>query len=106
MGRPRKVPSKDNLTEKQLAIYNYIKECVQIRNYPPSVRDICTEVGLKSTSSVFSYLNDLEQAGLIRKDPYHPRAIEILDKSHSGKASKAVRQRSFLPYIAHLLKKV
>ena len=89
MGRPRKVPSKDNLTEKQLAIYNYIKECVQIRNYPPSVRDICTEVGLKSTSSVFSYLNDLEQAGLIRKDPSHPRAIEILDKSHShsGKAS-------------------
>ena len=91
MGRPRKVPSKDNLTEKQLAIYNYIKECVQIRNYPPSVRDICTEVGLKSTSSVFSYLNDLEQAGLIRKDPSHPRAIEILDKSHShsGKAPKS-----------------
>ena len=89
MGRPRKVPNKDNLTEKQLAIYNYIKECVQIRNYPPSVRDICTEVGL--TSSVFSYLNDLEQAGLIRKDPSHPRAIEILDKSHShsGKAPKS-----------------
>ena len=93
MGRPRKVPSKDNLTEKQLAIYNYIKECVQIRNYPPSVRDICTEVGLKSTSSVFSYLNDLEQAGLIRKDPSHPRAIEILDKSHSGKASKSSKTK-------------
>ena len=93
MGRPRKVPSKDNLTEKQLAIYNYIKECVQIRNYPPSVRDICTEVGLKSTSSVFSYLNDLDQAGLIRKDPSHPRAIEILDKSHSGKASKSSKTK-------------
>lgn len=95
MGRPRKVPSKDNLTEKQLAIYNYIKECVQIRNYPPSVRDICTEVGLKSTSSVFSYLNDLEQAGLIRKDPSHPRAIEILDKTHShtGKASKSSKTK-------------
>lgn len=97
MGRPRKVPSKDNLTEKQLAIYNYIKECVQIRNYPPSVRDICTEVGLKSTSSVFSYLNDLEQAGLIRKDPSHPRAIEILDKSHSGKASKSSKTKELSP---------
>ena len=97
MGRPRKVPSKDNLTEKQLAIYNYIKECVQIRNYPPSVRDICTEVGLKSTSSVFSYLNDLEQAGLIRKDPSHPRAIEILDKSHSGKASKSSKAKELSP---------
>ena len=91
MGRPRKVPNKDNLTEKQLAIYNYIKECVQIRNYPPSVRDICTEVGLKSTSSVFSYLNDLEQAGLIRKDPSHPRAIEILDKSHTGNRYRSRR---------------
>ena len=97
MGRPRKVPNKDNLTEKQLAIYNYIKECVQIRNYPPSVRDICTEVGLKSTSSVFSYLNDLEQAGLIRKDPSHPRAIEILDKSHSGKASKSSKTKELSP---------
>ena len=97
MGRPRKVPSKDNLTEKQLAIYNYIKECVQIRNYPPSGRDICTEVGLKSTSSVFSYLNDLEQAGLIRKDPSHPRAIEILDKSHSGKASKSSKTKELSP---------
>lgn len=97
MGRPRKVPSKDNLTEKQLAIYNYIKECVQIRNYPPSVRDICTEVGLKSTSSVFSYLNDLEQAGLIRKDPSHPRAIEILDKSHSGKTSKSSKTKELSP---------
>lgn len=97
MGRPRKLPSKDNLTEKQLAIYNYIKECVQIRNYPPSVRDICTEVGLKSTSSVFSYLNDLEQAGLIRKDPSHPRAIEILDKSHSGKASKSSKTKELSP---------
>ena len=97
MGRPRKVPSKDNLTEKQLAIYNYIKECVQIRNYPPSVRDICTEVGLKSTSSVFSYLIDLEQAGLIRKDPSHPRAIEILDKSHSGKASKSSKTKELSP---------
>ena len=103
MGRPRKVPNKDNLTEKQLAIYNYIKECVQIRNYPPSVRDICTEVGLKSTSSVFSYLNDLEQAGLIRKDPSHPRAIEILDKSHSGKASKSSKTKELSPVHSSLV---
>ena len=53
---------------------------MQKRNYPPSVRDICAKVGLKSTSSVFTYLNDLEKLGLIRKDPAHPRAIEILNR--------------------------
>ena len=80
MGRPKKVYSIDNLTEKQEEIYEYIKDCVQKRNYPPSVRDICAKVGLKSTSSVFTYLNDLEKLGLIRKDPAHPRAIEILNR--------------------------
>ena len=80
MGRPKKVYSIDNLTEKQKEIYEYIKDCVQKRNYPPSVRDICAKVGLKSTSSVFTYLNDLEKLGLIRKDPAHPRAIEILNR--------------------------
>ena len=82
MGRPKKVYSIDNLTKKQEEIYEYIKDCVQKRNYPPSVRDICAKVGLKSTSSVFTYLNDLEKLGLIRKDPAHPRAIEILN--HEG----------------------
>ena len=80
MGRPKKVYSIDNLTKKQEEIYEYIKDCVQKRNYPPSVRDICAKVGLKSTSSVFTYLNDLEKLGLIRKDPAHPRAIEILNR--------------------------
>ena len=80
MGRPKKVYSIANLTEKQKEIYEYIKDCVQKRNYPPSVRDICAKVGLKSTSSVFTYLNDLEKLGLIRKDPAHPRAIEILNR--------------------------
>ena len=80
MGRPKKVYSIDNLTKKQEEIYEYIKDCVQRKNYPPSVRDICAKVGLKSTSSVFTYLNDLEKLGLIRKDPAHPRAIEILNR--------------------------
>ena len=80
MGRPKKVYSIDNLSEKQKEIYEYIMDCVQKRNYPPSVRAICAKVGLKSTSSVFTYLNDLEKLGLIRKDPAHPRAIEILNR--------------------------
>lgn len=78
MPRPRKSTEPGQLSEKQAAVFNYIKECVTERNYPPSVRDICQAVGLKSTSSAFAYINDLERMGLLRKDPLHPRAIQIL----------------------------
>lgn len=79
MGRPKKSIDPNCLSDKQAAIYHYIKMCVKEQGYPPSVRDICQAVGLKSTSSVFTYINDLEKMGLIRKDPAHPRAIQILD---------------------------
>ena len=94
MGRPKKVYSIDNLTKKQEEIYEYIKDCVQKRNYPPSVRDICAKVGLKSTSSVFTYLNDLEKLGLIRKDPAHPRAIEILNREGLSLERKQNEERN------------
>lgn len=90
MGRPKKEYNINKLTKKQEEIYEYIKYHVQKRNYPPSVRDICAKVGLKSTSSVFTYLNDLEKLGLIRKDPAHPRAIEILNREGLSLEHKAV----------------
>ena len=90
MGRPKKEYNINKLTKKQEEIYEYIKDHVQKRNYPPSVRDICAKVGLKSTSSVFTYLNDLEKLGLIRKDPAHPRAIEILNREGLSLEHKAV----------------
>ena len=78
MGRKKKEPDANHMTEMQTAVFQYLKAHVKEKNYAPSVRDICRAVGLKSTSSVFSYLNDLEAMGLIRKDPTHPRAIQIL----------------------------
>lgn len=77
MGRPKKIPDPNHMTLKQKQIFDYICRCVAEHNYPPSVRDICEEVKLKSTSSVFTYINDLEKMGLIKKDPAHPRAIQI-----------------------------
>ena len=59
MGRHKKQPDPNHMTPKQQAVFDYIKQCVLERNYPPSVRDICAAVGLKSTSSVFTYINDL-----------------------------------------------
>lgn len=49
------------------------------RGFPPSVREICEAVNLKSTSSVHSHLETLEKNGYIRRDPTKPRAIEIVD---------------------------
>ena len=94
MGRPKKEYNINKLTKKQEEIYEYIKDHVQKRNYPPSVRDICAKVGLKSTSSVFTYLNDLEKLGLIRKDPAHPRAIEILNREGLWSIRPFVRKRA------------
>lgn len=67
-----------DLTEKQAMIFEYIKEQQLLKGYPPSVREICAAVGLKSTSTVHSHLNKLEKLGYIRRDPTKPRAIEIL----------------------------
>ena len=69
----------EELTEKQRQILEYIKSEIMSRGYPPSVREICTAVQLKSTSSVHSYLSALEEKGYIRRDPTKPRAIEVTD---------------------------
>ncbi len=67
------------ITKKQQAILDYIKEEILQKGYPPSVREICEAVSLKSTSSVHSHLETLEKNGYIRRDPTKPRAIEICD---------------------------
>ena len=67
------------ISSKQQEILDYIKEEILKRGYPPSVREICEAVHLKSTSSVHSHLETLEKNGYIRRDPTKPRAIEICD---------------------------
>ena len=67
------------ITDKQLEILEFIKQNALTKGYPPSVREICDAVRLKSTSSVHSHLETLEKNGYIRRDPTMPRAIEILD---------------------------
>jgi repressor LexA len=67
------------ITDKQREILEYIKKEILNKGYPPTVRDICEAVHLKSTSSVHSHLETLEKNGYIRRDPTKPRAIEIVD---------------------------
>ena len=73
------MPAK--ISKKQQEILDYLKEEILSRGYPPTVREICEKVGLKSTSSVHSHLSTLERNGYIRRDPTKPRAIEICDDS-------------------------
>ncbi|MCC3868548.1 transcriptional repressor LexA [Terrisporobacter mayombei] len=73
-----------DLTNKQAMIFEFIKEQQLTKGYPPSVREICSAVGLKSTSTVHSHLNKLEKLGYIRRDPTKPRAIEILNGNSLG----------------------
>ena len=69
------------ISTKQREILEYIKDEILKKGYPPTVREICETVRLKSTSSVHSHLETLEKNGYIRRDPTKPRAIEICDES-------------------------
>jgi repressor LexA len=68
------------LSKRQQDILEFIKQEVQLKGYPPSVREIGEAVGLASSSTVHGHLARLESKGLIRRDPTKPRAIEILDQ--------------------------
>ncbi|MDW2799503.1 transcriptional repressor LexA [Clostridium boliviensis] len=71
--------AQEKITPKQQEILVYIKETILKKGYPPAVREICEAVHLKSTSSVHSHLETLEEKGYIRRDPTKPRTIEIID---------------------------
>ena len=69
--------------ENQKKILDFIKSEIEEKGYPPSVREICAAVGLRSTSTVHAHLNHLEAQGLIRRDSTKPRALEVLDGSQA-----------------------
>jgi len=65
--------------DKQSEIYEFLKNYTENKGYPPSVREICEAVSLKSTSTVHGHLKRLEKKGLIKRDPSKPRALEIAE---------------------------
>jgi repressor LexA len=77
LGPEDREPSPDGLTSRQRTILTFIKDAVDSRGYPPSMREIGEAVGLFSPSSVAYQLHALEQKGWIRRDPRLPRAIEV-----------------------------
>jgi repressor LexA len=67
----------DRLTARQRAILEAIRDSVERRGYPPSIREICEAAGLSSTSSVAHQLRALERKGYLRRDPNRPRAVDV-----------------------------
>ncbi len=78
MGR-RSLPTDDmNLTEREHRMLDYLKDTISQKGYPPTVREICSFIGVKSTSTVHKDLASLQAKGYIAKDPSKPRTIEII----------------------------
>jgi repressor LexA len=84
------------LTTRQQEIWQFLVEYVDDHGYPPTVREIGEAVGLASPSTVHAHLANLERAGLLRRDPTKPRALELVGRqraaepSHGSRAATAV----------------
>jgi repressor LexA len=68
------------LTGRQQEIWTFLVEYVDRHGYPPTVREIGEEVGLASPSTVHAHLANLERAGLLKRDPTKPRALELIGR--------------------------
>lgn len=75
---PDSAPGADGLTPRSRRVLEVIRDSVERRGYPPSMREIGEAVGLTSPSSVAHQLASLERKGFLRRDPNRPRAIEVV----------------------------
>jgi repressor LexA len=89
------------LTARQQEIWNYLVEYVDRHGYPPTVREIGEQVGLASPSTVPAPLANLERAGLLRRDPTKPRALELIGRERREAPATAAEARdvSRLPLV-------
>ena len=89
------------LTTRQQEIWQFLAEYVDEHGYPPTVREIGDAVGLASPSTVHAHLANLERAGLIRRDPTKPRAIELLGRRRPESAP-ATTSTPVLPLLGRI----
>jgi len=98
----------DGLTARQRAILDAIRDSVERRGYPPSIREICDAAGLASTSSVAHQLRALERKGYLRRDPNRPRAVDVrlADSAGTevvtGPSGEAVPSPVFVPVVGRI----
>jgi repressor LexA len=102
------MPTRDSLTSthpqltaRQQEIWQFLAEYVDEHGYPPTVREIGDAVGLASPSTVHAHLANLERAGLLRRDPTKPRAIELVGRRREV-AGRDVATPPVLPLVGRI----
>ena len=89
------------LTKRQQEIWEFLAEYVDAHGYPPTVREIGEKVGLASPSAVHAHLANLERAGLIKRDPTKPRALELIGREKHG-GGEGVGATHALPLVGQI----
>ncbi len=94
----------DGLTPRQRRVLEVIRDSVERRGYPPSVREIGEAVGLTSTSSVAHQLAALQRRGLLRRDPNRPRAVEVVlpDRDTETGSGDARPAPTYVPVVGRI----
>ncbi|HVM68935.1 MAG TPA: transcriptional repressor LexA [Gaiellaceae bacterium] len=92
------------LTARQQEIWQFLVEYVDRHGYPPTVREIGEAVGLASPSTVHAHLANLERAGLLRRDPTKPRALELVGhrRQEPARADAAAEELPRLPLLGQI----
>jgi repressor LexA len=88
------------LTGRQQEIWTFLTEYVDRHGYPPTVREIGEAVGLASPSTVHAHLANLERAGLLKRDPTKPRALELTGRAHGASTAAAAQKLPLVGQIA------
>jgi repressor LexA len=89
------------LTTRQQEIWQFLAEYLDAHGYPPTVREIGDAVGLASPSTVHAHLANLERAGLLRRDPTKPRAIELVGRRRDETPARAAEAPT-LPLVGRI----
>ncbi len=90
------------LTTRQQEIWQFLAEYVDAHGYPPTVREIGDAVGLASPSTVHAHLANLERAGLLRRDPTKPRAIELVGRHREETVRERAPSAPTLPLLGQI----
>jgi repressor LexA len=77
------------LKDREQKILNYMKNEIKAKGYPPTVREICAALGIKSTSTAHKDIANLVKQGYIRKDPSKPRALMVVDPEDANEHIQA-----------------
>ena len=93
---------KGQLSERQVAILEFIKKETRQKGYPPAVREIGAAVGLRSPSTVHAHLTTLENLGYIKRDQSKPRALEILGGNNEEAPASSVKELVDVPILGQI----